>query len=82
MTDFSKGIASIPNKIRNKYEIHEWKHAASILQLDFLSEWRYLIDVLNSFDLKCSSILEPGGRKSPIAISVNGMFEKSGWKER
>ncbi len=38
--------------------------------------------MLESFRLKKSQVLEPGGRKSPIAKSINGFFYGRGWKEK
>lgn len=79
----TKSLEHVPEEIRGAYEIHEWNHALAILQGDFPEEWQDLVYVLQNFRLPRSSILAPGGRKSPIAISVNGMFsEDLGWKER
>lgn len=72
----------IPDKIQKNYEIFEWKHALAILQGDFPQEWNDIIDVLSRFRLTRSSILTPGGRKSPIAENLNGMFSKLGWVEK
>ena len=79
---FPAGIRDrFPNTIRDKYEIYEWRHASAILRNDFSEEWDDLISVLSIFELKRSAIITPGGRKSPIAISVNGMFTRRGWHE-
>ena len=70
-----------PRSIRDTYQIYEWRHASAILKYDFPVEWDDLMTVLGAFELKRSAILTPGGRKSPIAISVNGMFTRRGWHE-
>jgi hypothetical protein len=72
----------VPPSLTGKYEIIEWKHASSVIKLDFPNEWEDLIDVLDSFKLKRSDILKPGGRKSPIALSINGSFDRKGWVEK
>ena len=72
----------VPQRIREAYEIREWRHALVILREDFPKEWNDLIMVLDGFSLPRSSILTPGGGKSPIAKSINGMFTKRGWGER
>lgn len=72
----------IPASVTQKFEIDERNHATSILRHDFESEWLDLIAMLESFRLKKSQVLEPGGRKSPIAKSINGFFYGRGWKEK
>ena len=78
----SNSFGLIPEDILTRYEIHEWRHAVAILRADFPEEWEDLVYVLQSFSLRKSSILKPGGRKSPISVNVNGMFESRGWKEK
>ena len=68
--------------VLTNYEIHEWRHAKAILDNDFPSEWTDIIDVLFSFRLMRSSILKPGGRKSPIANALDGAFYQRGWVEK
>ena len=74
-------ITDIPSTIQENYEIHEWRHATTIMIGDFPEEWAELLDVLSNFRLRKSFILTPGGGKSPIARAVNGMFSGKGWKE-
>ncbi len=75
-------IKHVPTKIQEKWEVYEWRHASAILSSDFPQEWKDLCEVLEEFSLKKSAILTPGGRKSPIAISVNGKFARRGWQEK
>lgn len=72
----------IPANIRDAYEVHEWKHACAILIKDFPDEWKDIITMLQSFKLKKSEILEPGGRKSPIAQWVDDFMTNKGWVEK
>lgn len=71
----------LPDFIREKYETVEWHHASAILKTDFPEEWNDLIEVLTNFRLLKSHILEPGGRKSPIANALDGQFYNKNWKE-
>lgn len=71
----------IPADIFEKYEIIEWKNAISVLQCKHPDEWNDLLFVLRNFKLFKKHILAPGGNKSPISHSINGMFEKLGWHE-
>jgi hypothetical protein len=76
------GIELLPNDIKEKYEIHEWKHACAILKQDFPNEWKDLIDVLQSFELKKSDIVAPGGRKSNISNKIDSFLYRRGWQEK
>lgn len=39
-------IDLLPASIKEKYEIHEWKHACAILKEDFPEEWKDILNVL------------------------------------
>jgi hypothetical protein len=43
------GIDLLPQSIFEGYEVHEWKHACSILHNDFPNDWADIIDLLNQF---------------------------------
>jgi hypothetical protein len=76
------GIQLLPEDIRNTYQIEERHHACAILKLDFPKEWEDLIAVLRDFTLKKSAIQAKGGRKSPIAESIDGLFAARRWVEK
>lgn len=40
------------------------------------------IDVLTSFRLLQSYIVQPGGRKSPVAEAIDHAFYNKGWEEK
>ncbi|MCF8262570.1 MAG: hypothetical protein K9J12_17470 [Melioribacteraceae bacterium] len=75
-------IDLVPNFIRENYEIHEWKHAITILQGDFKNEWNELIDTLNRFRLRKSWLIVGGGRKSKIAEYFDENLLSKGWEEK
>jgi hypothetical protein len=75
-------IGDFPKFIRNNYEIHEWKHATTILKGDFNNEWNELTTVLNEFRLKKSWITVPGGRKSKVADWFDTKLLANGWNEK
>jgi hypothetical protein len=75
------GLDLIPADVRHKFEIEETHHAAAILRTDFPAEWDDLMTMLGQFTLKRSQILTPGGRKSPISISIDEFFYQRDWKE-
>lgn len=42
-------LDQIPDDIKEKFEIHEWKHAVAILKTDFPDEWNDLIGKGSSY---------------------------------
>ena len=54
------GVELLPQKIRDNYEVHEWKHACAILANDFPEEWKDIIELLEQFKL-CKSWINVGG---------------------
>lgn len=76
------GTDLIPADIREKYEVHEWKHACAILKEDFPDEWKDLLDVLRNFKLCKSWITVGGGRKSEVSGSIDSFLYDKGWEEK
>lgn len=75
------GIDLIPSSLREKYYFEEREHACAILNKDFPEEFRDLCDCLESFVLKRSAILTPGGGRSPIPREIDGFLYERGWRE-
>jgi len=75
-------IPELPIFIKENYEIHDLRHASAILSKDFPDEWYDIIDVLLNFRLYKSWITKAGGRKSPIAQSIDDAFYSKGWVEK
>jgi len=75
-------IARIPKAIRDKWEIHEWRHASAILENDFPTEWAELLQVLGKFQLLRSAVQKPGGRKSPISEQLDSSLYALHWEEK
>jgi len=71
-----------PKDLRDKYELHEWKHACAILKHDFRKEWHDLLDMLAAFRLKKSWIIKKGGNKSELAKWVDDFLGARGWVEK
>jgi hypothetical protein len=72
----------LPQEIRDKYEIHEWKHACAVLAADFPEQWRDIIKILRAFRLTKSDILAPGGGMSGISQWFNRAFRHRGWEAK
>lgn len=77
------GVELIPQEIRDRFEVHEWKHACAILASDFPGEWQDILTLLRNFRLCKSWISEGGGRKSKVAEAIDAyLIEQRGWKEK
>jgi len=76
------GLELLPESITQKYEVHEWRHATSILKTDFPGQWNDLINLLNVFELRKSSIVTSGGSKSPISGFMDNYLYELGWEEK
>jgi len=76
------GLDLLPEDIRNKYEIHEWKHALAVLKGDFPQEFDEIIGVLRQFQLRKSHVGIPGGNITPISQFFNRSFAAVGWREK
>lgn len=72
----------VPDDIKRLYEVHEWRHAVAILQLDSPQEWEDILTVLREFRLLESDIRAPGGGKSRVSQRIDGRFRELGWEER
>lgn len=72
----------LPQEIERQYEVHEWRNAIAVLKAAHEREWQEIIEVLSRFKLLRSDILEPGGRKSPIASKLDEHFYQLGWIEK
>jgi len=71
----------IPEHIKTKYEIHEYKHAAAILANEFPEQFQEICSALTEFQLKVDDIKTPGGRESNIPKKYSSSLRPLGWKE-
>ena len=77
------GIEQFPDSVRDKFEIHEWKHAIAILKNDFPEEWTDLINMLEELSIPVEWVKAPGGSKSKIAEWIdNFLVQQRGWAEK
>lgn len=75
-------LLNVTKKINDGYHIADWRHASTIIQYDFPEQWKDLMDCLEIFSLKKSSILTAGGSKSPISNELDSFLHDRGWKEK
>ena len=58
-----------PTNIEYKFDIYDFRHAATIFKNDFPEEYAQLIDSL-IFQITHEDIMTPGGGKSPVASKI------------
>lgn len=75
-------LGDLPARIRENYEVHEWRHATAILAKDYPAQWADILKVLSGFQLLRSEIKRPGGAKTQIAARIDGALAAKGWKEK
>jgi hypothetical protein len=72
----------IPAELLGRYTFDERHHATSILAVDFAEEFQDLLQCLNSFRLRKTEILTPGGGRSPISIAIDSCLRSRKWAEK
>lgn len=71
----------IPQDLRDTYEVHSYRHAASILLNSHEFEFQDIAQALRSFRLTTEDILTGGGNESGIVKRVSGLLRPQGWYE-
>lgn len=72
----------VPDDIRERYHVKEWRNATGVLKTACPSEWRDVLAVLREFRLLRSEILVGGGNRSLISRRIDGAFYQRGWLEK
>ena len=78
MTKFSL----VPPKIRERFEVREWRNGLAVLHTAYPGEYRDILTVLTEFELTASAVISAGGSKSAIAKSVDERLYDLGWSEK
>jgi len=72
----------VPQDIRARFEVHEWRNTADVLHAACSKEWKDIVAVLRGFRLLRSEVAAKGGNKSPISRRIDGAFFDCGWTEK
>jgi hypothetical protein len=72
----------IPEDIQELYEVHDFKHAAAILALEFPQEFKEVCEALRKFRFGMNDILEAGGSESHIPKLFSEILRPMGWNEK
>jgi hypothetical protein len=70
----------VPEDIQQLYEVHDFKHAATILRYEFEDEYNEIINGLRQFRLSKNDIIEGGGNESQIPKKFSSILRPK-WVE-
>ena len=71
----------MPPDIVDKFEIHNYNHAAEILTQSFPDELEEILNSLRNLRISKKDVLAAGGNESPIPPKFSLFLEPAGWKE-
>jgi len=74
-------INHLPSSVTNRYEIHDFHHAAAILASEFPKELAEICRALDAFSISAAVVRKPGGNESEIPKSVARILRPLGWVE-
>lgn len=71
----------IPDDLKKLYEIHDYKHAAAILAMEFPKEFEEICNALRKFRFSKEDILVAGGNESNIPKILSSILRPA-WTEK
>lgn len=71
----------LPADILEKYEVHNFRHAAEVLATSHPQELDEILNALRKFNLTKADILKPGGNESDIPKKISADLRPQGWFE-
>ncbi|MHB8379685.1 MAG: BglII/BstYI family type II restriction endonuclease [Acidimicrobiales bacterium] len=74
-------LGSFPTRTLERYEFFETRNASSILAATNPIRFNQLVNVLDTFALLTSDLVESGGNESKLAARLNTAFREKGWRE-
>ena len=70
----------VPKQLQDLYEIHEWGNGLAVLSGACPDEWADIVAALGEFRLYASEIVRSGGNRSRIAIRLDSLLARRGWR--
>ncbi len=70
-----------PASIREKYELHNFNHAAEILSQAYPDEFSEILDSLEKFHISVDDIVIGGGSESNIPKKLSALLRPRQWQE-
>jgi CRISPR-associated protein Csd2 len=71
----------IPADIRSLYTVRDYKHAATILAVDYPEEFNELCQALRVFRFTDAEVVAAGGNESAIPKTFSRLLRPKGWEE-
>jgi CRISPR-associated protein Csd2 len=71
----------LPKKVRDLYEIYDYRHGIAILATEFPDLFKEICTVLECFRLTTGMIRRPGGNESEIPQAFSRHLRPQGWIE-
>jgi hypothetical protein len=71
----------VPPDIQALYEIHDYRHAAAILAVEFPTEFAEICDALRQFRFTVGEVKRPGGNESDMPKKFSRLLRPA-WEER
>ncbi len=71
----------IPADIRALYTVRDYKHAATILAVDYPREFEELCEALRVFRFTDAEVVKSGGNESAIPKTFSRLLRPKGWEE-
>lgn len=75
-------IHLVPDDLRQRYHVKEWRNAAGVLATACPAEWQEVQDVLRGFRLLKSEVIVGGGNRSLISRRIDEALYARGWQEK
>ena len=72
----------VPEDIREMYAVHEWRNGLAVLSAACPEEWADIQGALREFRLYASEIIKRGGNRSKIAIRIDSLLARRGWRKK
>jgi hypothetical protein len=72
----------VPEDIREMYAVHEWRNGLAVLSAACPEEWADIQAALREFRLYASEIIKRGGNRSKIAIRIDSLLARRGWRKK
>ena len=70
-----------PRAVLEKFEIHSYRNASTILAQNFPEQFAQIVQVLEIFEVDTTMIRSPGGSKGLVAKYVESLFAGTDWRE-
>lgn len=71
----------VPQDLRALYEVHHWRNGLAVLTAACPEEWSDIQTALREFRLYASEIMIRGGNRSRVAIRIDSLLARLGWKK-